>query len=78
MLNNGFSRFILIILSVIFLALPTFSLTNGDFEYSVDNDTQTATITKYLGENPVVNIPEDMDGFSVTTIGQYAFKKKGS
>ncbi len=46
--------------------------TYGDFEYSVFDD-GTVEITGYTGSAEIVNIPEKIDGGSVTYIGNYAF-----
>ena len=46
--------------------------TYGDFQYSVLDD-GTVEITKYTGSAEKVDIPEKIDGKSVTSIGDYAF-----
>ena len=46
--------------------------TYGDFQYSVLDD-GTVEITKYIGSAEKVDIPEKIDGKSVTSIGDYAF-----
>ncbi len=43
----------------------------GDFRYK--SKAGTITITKYIGTNTVVNIPAEIDGLPVTTIGSLAF-----
>lgn len=43
----------------------------GDFRYKAKDG--TITITKYIGSNTVVNIPGEIDGLPVTTIGSLAF-----
>ncbi len=45
----------------------------NDFEYEVNLDETTVTITKYLGEGGDVVIPSTIDGYSVTGIGFQAF-----
>ena len=47
--------------------------TYGDFEYSVLDD-GTVEITKYIGSAEKVEIPEKINGKSVTSIGNYAFE----
>ncbi len=42
------------------------------YEYTVNSG--TATITKYIGTATVVDIPESLDGSTVTTIGNDAFR----
>lgn len=46
--------------------------TSGDFEYTVLED-GTVEITDYTGLATVVNIPLQIDGFNVSSIGNYAF-----
>ena len=46
--------------------------TYGDFQYSVLDD-GTVEITDYNGSAEKVDIPEKIDGKSVTSIGDYAF-----
>ena len=47
--------------------------TYGDFEYRVLDD-GTVEITKYIGSAEKVEIPEKINGKSVTSIGNYAFE----
>ena len=49
------------------------NFTYGDFEYGVLDD-GTAEITKYIGSAEKVDIPEKIEGKSVTSIGNYAFR----
>lgn len=46
--------------------------TYGDFEYSVLDD-GTVEITDYIGSAENVDIPAEIDGKSVTSIGSWAF-----
>ena len=46
------------------------------YTYSVDSN-GNATITKYNGNAAYVYIPEQIDGYTVTMIGENAFKSKG-
>ena len=43
-----------------------------DFEYEETED--GLKITKYIGTDATVYIPDNIDGVPVTTIGSYAFK----
>lgn len=45
----------------------------GDFEYTLDEDGNNVTITKYNGEEENAVIPSEIDGKKVTTIGYDAF-----
>ena len=45
--------------------------TSGDWGYTVSNG--KATITKYTGSATNVTIPREIEGYSVTTIGEWAF-----
>ena len=47
------------------------------FEYSV-NDSGTAVITGGTGSGSVLNIPSQIDGLTVTEIGEQAFSGLGS
>lgn len=47
--------------------------TEGDFIYSVNEDETMVTITEYTGSGSTVEIPETIDGKSVTSIGDWAF-----
>ena len=45
---------------------------SGDYEYSIDSD--GAVITKYNGSDETVTIPSELNGYPVTSIGDYAFR----
>ncbi|MBQ5995026.1 MAG: leucine-rich repeat domain-containing protein, partial [Clostridia bacterium] len=63
---------VIMILSALPLtAISSFAATSGDWEYSVSNN--KATITKYKGTASKVTIPSKLGGYSVTSIGDYAF-----
>ena len=53
------------------------STEEADFEYEIDEDTNTATITGYKGEEEEVVIPETVgaDKIRVTKIGEKAFQR---
>ena len=59
----------------IFMLLPTaiFADTYEDFEYSITEETNEVTITKYTGTDTVVSIPDTINGNPVTSIGTGAF-----
>lgn len=47
-----------------------------DLEYEINPDGQTITITKYTGNyNSTINVPAEINGKKVTTIGTRAFEK---
>ncbi|MBO5035703.1 MAG: leucine-rich repeat domain-containing protein [Clostridia bacterium] len=47
---------------------------SGDFTYTVNDDGETATITGFVGEESGdLIIPSEIDGYTVTSIGDYAF-----
>ena len=48
------------------------SATSSDYMYKVLPD-GTAEITDYTGDESVINIPETIDGYKVTSIGDEAF-----
>ena len=45
---------------------------SGDYQYSVNKG--VATITKYTGSAATLTIPGKLGGYTVTGIGNYAFK----
>ena len=45
----------------------------GDYQYSVNDDKETVTITGYTGTDTVIEIPGELDGYQVTDIGYQAF-----
>ena len=45
---------------------------NGNYEYILLEDS-TAEITKYNGKVTELTIPDAMEGYTVTRIGEYAF-----
>ena len=48
----------------------------GDYEYAVNKDEETVTITAYTGAEEDVEIPAELDGYKVTAIGYQAFTYK--
>ena len=65
-----------ILLTIILCAFCFSSCTNnefrfGDYRYTVEND--EVTITKYIGNDAEVSIPESINGMPVTAIGTSAF-----
>ena len=62
---------------VVICAVCAGAETFGDYEYSVLND-GTVEITGYSGSAEKVDIPEKIDGKSVTSIGNYAFSGNSS
>ena len=67
----------LLALTILLSAVPAFALPvsadykSGDYIYTISND--KATITGYSGPGGAVSIPTKIDGYSVTTIAQWAF-----
>ena len=56
------------------MSLPVSAKTSGNFEYILLED-GTAEITNYTGDSPDVIIPSVLDGYTVTSIGDNAFKE---
>ena len=50
------------------------SLVYGDFKYEVE-DNGEVTIIDYMGTETTVNVPETIEGKTVTQIGNYAFEE---
>lgn len=46
---------------------------SGDYKYEINPDGNTATITQYMAENEIVEIPAYIDNYKVTIIGEGAF-----
>ncbi|MDO4155126.1 MAG: leucine-rich repeat protein [Clostridia bacterium] len=67
---------LLLVLSALPLtALPALAATSGDFTYEVISETdKTCEITDYTGSATELAIPSELDGYTVTSIGDYAFQ----
>lgn len=72
-------RLISVLLSVVMLFsitagvdLSAYADTSGDYKYTVLED-GTAEITGYLGSGGNITIPSEIDGYTITSIGSYAF-----
>ena len=71
----------LLILLVTVVSIPLYgiktqaaeNLLEGDWQYSVNNDDETVTVTKYFGEGGSVAVPAIIAGKKVTGIGGQAF-----
>ena len=53
-------------------------ITSGDYKYFIndENDARTITIEEYTGDEEVIDIPSEIDGYQVTDIGYQAFTYK--
>lgn len=47
-----------------------------EYKYTLDKQTHSATINKYLGDDSVVWIPPEINGYTVTGIGSKCFEKQ--
>lgn len=54
-------------------AVPVSALTSGDFEYEVNPDGKSVTITKCNDALTSVVIPSQIDGYPVTNVSRFAF-----
>ena len=52
------------------------ALTSGDYEYTF-NDDGSASITRYRGKAEALSVPAELDGHTVTSIGDEAFTSCG-
>ena len=52
-------------------------LTSGDYEYTVNEDGASVTITGYLGYGGDITIPSEIEGKKVSRINGYAFSYLG-
>ena len=75
---------VLLTLAMLLSAVPltgltAFAATSGDFEYEVLSETdKTCEITGYTGSAADLVIPSELDGYTVTSIGDWAFENCGS
>ena len=71
---------IILVVSMVIFAFPltaisSFAVTSGDFEYEViSEEDKTCAIIGYTGTAADLEIPQEIDGYSVTKIGDYAFE----
>ncbi|MBQ3128510.1 MAG: leucine-rich repeat domain-containing protein [Clostridia bacterium] len=63
---------ITVISMVQFMVTPS-ARTSGDYDYSALDD-GTIQITKYTGSDTTLTVPSEIDGYTVTEIGWYAFR----
>lgn len=47
-----------------------------EYKYTINKENRSVTITKYLGDNASVWIPEEIAGYTVTGIGDKCFQKQ--
>lgn len=47
-----------------------------EYKYVINKESNSITITKYLGDNATVWIPEEIGGYTVTAIGDKCFQKQ--
>ena len=66
-----------LLLSMVTFAEERETFTSGDFEYVVLED-GTAEITHYSGDEEVLDVPQKLDGYGVTSIGDIAFENRKS
>lgn len=73
-LMKKFLKYVLLVMAALLCFLPVEAKaeTYGDYEYEVDKKTGEATISRYKGNSESVIIPEEIDGYKVTGIGDYA------
>lgn len=57
---------------------PFVVIPNGQSEYEYTVNNNSATITKYNGTDTVITIPNQIDGYTVSAIGDNAFKDNTS
>lgn len=71
--------FLMVVFAFPFTAITSFAATSGDFEYEViSEEDKTCAIIGYTGTAADLEIPQDLDGYSVTKIGDYAFQECSS
>lgn len=62
------------LISLVIFPIPTSALTSGDFTYEVVDG--SAVITDYTGSEANVTVPGEINGYTVTKIGDSAFYNK--
>lgn len=67
------SMLLIMISPFIAIQSPACAISSGDFEYSLINDGAAAEITTYTGGSSIVEIPAAIEGYSVISIGSFAF-----
>lgn len=73
------SFFAMVLISCMFttlysVSIPVFAETSGEYTYAINSDQLTCTITKYNGVGGNIVIPSSFDAYTVTAIGNNAFK----
>ena len=58
--------------------LPTFEMTEGGYQFSINLDGTSVTVTGYTGPGGAINIPATLTGLPVTRIGEFAFQENNS
>lgn len=62
-----------VVLMMTSCSMTTFAVRSGDYEYEINPDYTTATITGYYGTNTAIAVPNVLDSNLVTRIDNYAF-----
>lgn len=73
----GFLLVMLVMLLTVSAAMADNVRKSGDFKYTVKGN-GTATIVEYLGKKDDIILPNMVDGYTITTIGESAFEYPGS
>lgn len=66
------------IFAVFYIHASAKRVTEGDFEYDVNEITGTAKITKYNGNEKELVIPDTVEGYNVTAVDLLAFTRCGN
>lgn len=56
------------------ITITSETYTSGDYKYALLSD-NTAKVTQYIGAGGIVNIPDYIDGYEVTVIGNKSFRQ---
>lgn len=62
---------LIMLLCIFTSAMPSFALSNGDFDYEIVDE--KIVITGYIGADTVITVPAEIDGISVVKINEGAF-----
>ena len=64
---------IMVVFSSIYTAFAAVYIEDWGFRFEKINNGSAYEINKYIGNDSVVNIPDNYNGFPITSVGEYAF-----
>lgn len=72
-----FAVFLSVLICLSAISISASAATSGEYTYSVNADKKSCTLTGYSGSEKELAIPEKIDGYTVTALGEalFAFKR---